>query len=34
MPTLTIDNQTVTVPEGTNVLEAAKQAGIVIPHFC
>ena len=34
MPTLTIDNRTVTVPEGTNVLEAAKQAGIVIPHFC
>ncbi|GAB4169728.1 MAG: NADH-quinone oxidoreductase subunit NuoG [Geothermobacteraceae bacterium] len=34
MPTLTIDNQTVTVPEGTNVLEAAKQLGIVIPHFC
>jgi NADH-quinone oxidoreductase subunit G len=34
MPTLTIDNQTLTVPDGTNVLEAAKQLGIVIPHFC
>ncbi|TYO99280.1 NADH dehydrogenase subunit G [Geothermobacter ehrlichii] len=34
MPTLTIDNQTVTVPEGTNVLEAAQRLGIVIPHFC
>jgi len=34
MPTLTIDNLSVTVPEGTNVLEAAKQLGIVIPHFC
>jgi NADH-quinone oxidoreductase subunit G len=34
MPTLTIDNQTVTVPDGTNVLEAAKKLGIVIPHFC
>ncbi|BCR03384.1 NADH-quinone oxidoreductase [Desulfuromonas versatilis] len=34
MPTLTIDNQTVTVPEGSNVLEAAKRLGIVIPHFC
>jgi len=34
MPTLTIDNQTVTVPDGTNVLEAAKRLGIVIPHFC
>jgi NADH-quinone oxidoreductase subunit G len=34
MPTLTIDNQTVTVPPGTNVLEAAKGLGLVIPHFC
>jgi len=34
MPTLTIDNQEVTVPDGTNVLEAAKRLGIVIPHFC
>ncbi len=34
MPTLTIDNQSVTVPAGTNVLEAAKRLGIVIPHFC
>jgi NADH-quinone oxidoreductase subunit G len=34
MPTLTIDNQPITVPEGTNVLEAAKGLGIVIPHFC
>ncbi len=34
MPTLTIDNQRVTVPDGTNVLEAAKALGIVIPHFC
>ena len=34
MPTLTIDNQTVTVPEGTTVLEAAEQLGIVVPHFC
>ena len=34
MPTLTIDNKTVTVPEGTNVLDAAKGVGIVIPHFC
>ena len=33
MPTLTIDNRTVTVPEGTNVLEAAKCLGIVIPHY-
>lgn len=34
MPKLTIDDITVEVPAGTNVLEAAKQAGIVIPHFC
>jgi len=34
MPTLTIDNRTLTVPDGTNVLEAAKRLGIVIPHFC
>lgn len=34
MPTLTIDNLTITVPEGTNVLQAAEQLGIVIPHFC
>jgi NADH-quinone oxidoreductase subunit G len=34
MPTLTIDNRTVTVANGTNVLEAAVQLGIVIPHFC
>src|SRR5512133_3176373 len=34
MPTLTIDNQTVTVPPGANVLEAAKALGLVIPHFC
>ncbi len=34
MPTLTIDNQQVTVPEGASVLTAAEQLGIVIPHFC
>ena len=34
MPTLIIDNQSVTVPEGTNVLEAAQKLGIVVPHFC
>ena len=34
MPTLTIDNLTIAVPDGTNVLEAAKQLGIHIPHFC
>jgi NADH dehydrogenase/NADH:ubiquinone oxidoreductase 75 kD subunit (chain G) len=34
MPKLIIDNRAVEVAEGTNVLEAAKTVGIVIPHFC
>ncbi|MFO7578055.1 MAG: NADH-quinone oxidoreductase subunit NuoG [Pelovirga sp.] len=34
MPTLTIDNQTITVPDGKTVLEAAEALGIVVPHFC
>ena len=34
MPKLTIDGLEVEVPEGTNVLEAAKKLGIIIPHFC
>jgi len=32
--TLTIDGITVQVPSGTNVVDAAKQAGIDIPVFC
>ncbi len=31
---LTIDGQSVTVPKGTLVIEAARQAGVMIPHFC
>ncbi|MBW6511481.1 MAG: NADH-quinone oxidoreductase subunit NuoG [Desulfuromonadaceae bacterium] len=34
MPTLTIDNQTVTVADGTTVIQAAERLGLVIPHFC
>ncbi len=34
MPRLTIDNRSVDVPDGSNVLEAAQRLGIVIPHFC
>lgn len=34
MPVLTIDNREIEVPEGTNVLEAAKMLGISIPHLC
>lgn len=32
--TLTINNQTVTVPEGTTLLEAAATLGTEIPHIC
>jgi NADH-quinone oxidoreductase subunit G len=32
--TLSIDGQTVTVPKGTTVLEAALRSGISIPTFC
>jgi NADH-quinone oxidoreductase subunit G len=32
--TLTIDGIEVTVPEGTLIVDAAKQAGITIPVFC
>ncbi len=34
MAKLIIDNIALEVPEGTNVLEAARSIGIVIPHFC
>lgn len=34
MPKIIIDAITVDVPEGTNVLEAARSIGITIPHFC
>ena len=32
--TLTIDHQVVSVPKGTLLVDAAKQAGIDIPVFC
>ena len=34
MPKLIIDDITVEVPDGTNVLEAARSVGITIPYFC
>ncbi len=34
MPTLTVDNTDVTVPEGTTLLNAARQVGIRIPTLC
>ena len=32
--TLTIEGRSVTVPAGTSILEAAKLAGVLIPHYC
>ncbi len=32
--TLTIDGMPVTVPKGTLVIEAARQVGVMVPHFC
>jgi NADH-quinone oxidoreductase subunit G len=34
MVQLTIDGKSVTVPAGTNILEAAKTVGIRVPNFC
>ena len=34
MVTLTIDGTEVKVPKGTTILEAAKHAGKIIPHYC
>ncbi len=31
---LTIEGRSVSVPEGTTLLEAAKRVGILIPHYC
>lgn len=31
---LTIDGEKVSVPKGTNLIEAARMAGKVIPHYC
>jgi len=34
MPKVTIDDRTVEVPAGTNLVEAALQVGVQIPHYC
>src|ERR1700716_1988730 len=34
MVTLTIEGRSVSVPDGTTILEAAKTAGVLIPHYC
>ncbi len=31
---LTIEGRPVSVPEGTSILEAAKAAGVLVPHYC
>src|SRR5919112_2047792 len=31
---LTVEGRPVTVPAGTSILEAAKLAGVLIPHYC
>ena len=32
--TLTIDGVEISVPKGTMLIEAAKQAGVLVPHYC
>lgn len=34
MINLTIEGRSVSVPAGTSLLEAAKQVGVLIPHYC
>ncbi|RJP73073.1 MAG: ferredoxin [Candidatus Zixiibacteriota bacterium] len=34
MPELTIDGRAVQVPDGTNLILAARKLGIDVPHFC
>ncbi|HSC58646.1 MAG TPA: 2Fe-2S iron-sulfur cluster-binding protein [Gemmatimonadales bacterium] len=31
---VTIDGRPVSVPKGTSIIEAAKQAGVLVPHYC
>ena len=32
--TLTIEGAEISVPKGTTILEAAKRAGVLVPHYC
>ncbi len=34
MPKLTIDGKTVEAPKGTTIIQAARDAGIEVPHYC
>src|SRR5687767_6428623 len=31
---VTIDGAQVSVPKGTTIIEAAKMAGVLVPHYC
>src|SRR5689334_8518115 len=31
---VTIDGMSLAVPKGTTIIEAAKQAGLLVPHYC
>src|SRR5512134_3454098 len=31
---VTIDGVQVAVPKGTTIIEAAKRAGVLVPHYC
>jgi NADH-quinone oxidoreductase subunit G len=34
VPTVTVNDRTLDVPAGTNVIEAAQRVGVQIPHYC
>jgi NADH-quinone oxidoreductase subunit G len=34
MVNLTIEGRAISVPDGTSILEAAKFAGVLVPHYC
>ncbi len=34
MPVITIDDKQIEVPAGSTVMDAAREAGVYIPHFC
>jgi NADH-quinone oxidoreductase subunit G len=34
MPKLTINGRAIEVPAGTNLIEAARRAGVEVPHYC
>lgn len=34
MITVTVDGKQITIPKGTNLIDAAKMAGVEVPHYC